>query len=505
MLLLLPLLALIAGLFALMFSNLRRPLRSSWLVAVGIAAIALLTLIFLRFQLPISISFAGWWVGEGLEFSSVLVLDPASWILAFTVTTLLLSSLLNEVSQAMTAKWALWAKGLALTTVTLFAIFSGDLLAFAFSLTLLDIVVFVLIVSESGIWPRGQEAVVRLITNLVGNMLLLGAWALPDFERDAIAALILVAAALRLGLLLRPMFNAAKTEMSDLFRLAPLAPALALLTRAQTMSGPVLIATHLFLLLPVVYSALKHLSSKEDEAGTYWTLGFGALALAAAAQGSAFSVLAFGLILLFGDALLHAVQTFVSKRITWIAAIVGALLFAGLPLTASFPAADFYTGPASFLAYAFLPVQALLLFGWARRASVLIVSERAPESWMRTVQLISKISLPVVFIFFGLGTAPSFPPDDLTLAWWWGAIVVTLVALFGFLAPRVRMRAPMVAAIESALSLRWLGSVGRRGSAGLTAALTFVSFILEGPAGVLWALLLIALLLSVVAQAGLGV
>jgi hypothetical protein len=501
MLLLLPLLVLLAGLFILIFSNLRRPLRSSWLVAVGTAGIALLTLIGLRFRLPISLSLGGWWVGEGLEFSAPLLLDPASWLLAFTVTALLLATLLNHVSRAMTARWALWAKGLAITVAVMFAILSGDLLAFAFGLTLLDLVLFVLILTESGSWQRGREAVVRLTANLVGNMLLLGAWALPDFESDAITAFMLIAAALRLGLVLAEERNPPKTEMFDLFRLAPLAAALALLSRAQAMSIPILIATHLFLLLPATYAAWKQLAAKDD-AAVYWTLGFGTLALAAAAQGSALSVLAFGLLLLYGDALLDVAQAFIPKRFVAVGAIVGVLLLSGFPSTSSFGVIDFYSGPASFLAYAFLPIQALLLLGWARRANVPGTNQPAPETWMRTVQVIATVSLPVAFLLFGFGAAPSFPPDG--FVWWWGLIVVGLAGLFGFLAPRLKVRAPVVAAAESALSLGWLSGVGRRGFALMSVSLTFVSNILEGPAGVLWALLLIALLLSVVAQAGLG-
>ncbi len=503
MLLLLPLLVLIAGLFTLIFSNLRRQMRSSWLVAVGTAGVALLTLIFLRFRLPVSLSFESWWVGESVEFSAPLLLDPASWILAFSVTALLFSSLLSEVSQAMTANWALWARGLALTAAVLFAVFSGDLLAFAFTLTLLDLVLFVLVVSDSGDWQQGREAAVRLIANLVGNMLLIGAWALPDFEGDAIAGLTLIAAGLRLGLVLRPQLNVSKSAMSDLFRLAPLASALALLTRTQPMSPPALVAAQLFLLLPATYAAWKLLNAKDD-AGGYWTSGFGTLAVAAAAQGSVLSVMVFGLILLFGEALLHAVQTFVGKQFGFVGAIVGTLLLSGLPFTASFPASDFYTNPGSFVAYAFLPIHGLLLLGWARRAAVSKVHERPAESWTRTVQLIGTVSLPIVFVIFGVGAAPSFPSDDFAFAWWWGAILVALVAIFGFFALRIHVPGPVVAALESVLSLSWLNSVGRRGFAGLTAALAFVSGILEGPAGILWALLLIALLLSVVAQVGLG-
>jgi hypothetical protein len=503
MLLLLPLLVLIAGLFILIFSNLRRPLRSSWLVAVGTAGVALLTLIFLRFRLPASLSYEGWWVGESLEFSAPLLLDPASWILAFAVTALLLSSLLNEVSHAMTAKWALWARGLALSAAVLFATFSGDLLAFAFALTVLDLVLFVLILSEPSDWQRSRESAVRLIANLVGNMLLLGAWALPDFEGDAIAVLILTAAALRLGLVLRPQPASPKTGMMDLFRLAPFAAALALLTRAQPMSLAALIAVQLFLLLPAAYSAWKHLSTKDD-AAVYWTSGFGTLALAAAAQGSALAVLAFGIVLLFGEALLNAAQTFAGRRFALVGAVVGVSLLSGLPFAASFPASDFYANPGSFVAYAFLPIQALLLLGWARRAAVYVAHQRPLESWMQTVQIIALVCMPIVFILFGLGAAPSFPPDDFAFAWWWAAIALALVALLAFLTPRTRFRAPVAAAAESVASLGWLNAIGRRGFAGLTAALAFISSILEGPAGVLWALLLIALLLSVVAQAGLG-
>ncbi|HEY4718674.1 MAG TPA: hypothetical protein VIH14_06640, partial [Anaerolineales bacterium] len=92
------------------------------------------------------------------------------------------------------------------------------------------------------------------------------------------------------------------------------------------------------------------------------------------------------------------------------------------------------------------------------------------------------------------------------IPWWPALVVLAGSAIFFFLA---RLRRPTLAsriqlALDWLFSLRWLKLVGNLLSRMLSWGLSFFNGLLEGPAGVLWALLFVAILLSLAAQYGMG-
>lgn len=72
MLLFIPQIILSSALVILIAGNLfQRNFRSSWLLTMSSAGLALASLVFLRFRLPLSLSFSAWWAGEGLVLSLI--------------------------------------------------------------------------------------------------------------------------------------------------------------------------------------------------------------------------------------------------------------------------------------------------------------------------------------------------------------------------------------------------------------------------------------------------
>ena len=80
-----------------------------------------------------------------------------------------------------------------------------------------------------------------------------------------------------------------------------------------------------------------------------------------------------------------------------------------------------------------------------------------------------------------------------------GALI--LAAIFWFAKPSpISVRKSRISLIEEAVSLRWLYRIGALILRQFANILQSISAILEGRAGVLWALLLVALLLSLISQ-----
>lgn len=508
MLLFLPVILLVLTLGALGASNLQRGFRSSWLLALAGASLAWVSLLFLRFQLPLTVSFPFWWAGEGLEYSVTFVLDSLSWPLAFAASSLLVATLLGQVREAVMTSWVTWAPGLAITGAALLAVLSGDFLTFLFTWTLLDALVTALQLSGLRRAEERLDVLQKVPILFLGTFILLAAWMFSFYGEELAAILIFVSASLRLGLW-TPRLNwrspaAVRKDIASLILLVPLAATLALLVRSSAIAEPARTTFMLLALLPAAYAAGLWLLKADEDQTHLWVLGQASLAAAAALGGQGLAALAFSLLLLLGQGLLPIVQQV--PRFRFLISSAAFVLLCGLPLTAGYWGTGIYANWASPLIFAFLPIQAGLLAGWLRRALQTPEEPLPPEPWMRTIQWLGYATLPLVFIFFGTGLLPSFATEDPSLSWWPAAATFAGAALLYFLFARsnrqLHPRAQFV--FDWIFSMRWLQVLVNSLTKALSWSLGFLSSLLEGNAGVLWALLFMALLLSLAGQYGLG-
>ena len=504
MLLFLPVAILLVTLLALSLSNLQRGFRSNWLLALGGSLLAWVSLLFLRLQLPLHSSFSFWWVGEGLEYSATFVLDDVSWPLAFAVSSLLVALLLGRVREAMTAPWFAWAPTLAIGAASLLTLPAGDPLTFLFTWTFLDVLGFVFLLFEPKSGEERQKVVQKLAISLLGMGLLFAAWMFAFYGQELTNTLIFLSTTLRLGLwapyLRMGSYSGLHQSASSLLLLAP---SLVLLARSGTMAEPMRSTLLLLTLLPAAYAAGNWVLNTSANRPSFWDLGMAALVAAAALGGHGQTAVAFSLVLLLGQGMLLLVQH--ASRFRVVMAVLVLLLLSGFPYTAGYWGGKIYVNWASPLVFTFLAIQAAMLAGWLRRALEPSLEPLSPETWMRTIQWLGFAFVPLAFTFLGLGLLPSFAPQA-PIPWWPALVVLAGSAIFFFLA---RLRRPTLAsriqlALDWLFSLRWLKLVGNLLSRMLSWGLSFFNGLLEGPAGVLWALLFVAILLSLAAQYGMG-
>jgi hypothetical protein len=506
MLLLLPIGILLLTLLVLSASNLQRGFRSNWLLALSGSGLALVSLLFLRLQLPLEFSFTMWWAGEGQTYPATFLLDDVSWPLAFTAVILLLAGLLGQVRSAMSAPWTSWIPGLAVAPAAVLALSSGDALTFVFTWTLVEVLVFTWLLSLKSSGVERQAALQRMAIALFSTALLLAAWMLSFYGQQLTSILIFISVGLRL-FLWTPSFRIISISNSNRsirdLQLLSLAPSLALLARLPAVAEPARSLLLLLLLLPAGYAAGTWLLSPREESDSLWALGWAGLAAAAALSGQTSAAVAFALVLLLGLGILAFVQQV--PRFRLIVALAGVALLSGLPFTAALAGGRLYSNWGSPLVFAFLAFQAAMLAGWLRRAMAL-GEPFLPEPWMRTIQWIGLALSPLLFILLGLGLMPSFAVDAGTIPIW--PALVAMGGAFGF-AMLARLRRPRLAprvlsAFEWVFSLRWLLKLGELITLGLSGLLAFIGSLLEGQAGLLWALLFVAILLSLAGQYGLG-
>ncbi|MEX2161272.1 MAG: hypothetical protein WD751_05080 [Anaerolineales bacterium] len=507
MLLFLPAAILALTVLALVASNLQRGFRSSWLLALGGATLAFISLIYLRLQLPQTTSFAFFGFGEGPHFFLTFVLDEFSWPLALLIVSLFAGALLGEVRQAISAKWLSWAPGLVAAMACLLAVLSGDVLTTIFIWTLLDLVVYILLFTFITNAAERQTALQMLAVNLLASFLLLVAWTLSFYGQQLNQFVILAAVVLRLGILTPHLVLRApqslRADLSTMLLLTPAAAGIPLLARAGAMLEPAGSLLLILILLPAVFCAATWLFGPlQKSSAAYWDLGAGSLAAASAIGGQGSAALAFGMLMLAGRALLPLMQ--LTGRLRIPLAIIGSLFLSGLPYTFSHGAAGLFAELAWSTPFLLLAYSAILA-GWLRRA---LGEEPLPlpaEPWMRTTQSLASSVIPIVLVLLGLGLLPSFSARQTFPLW--PALVALIGAWSLFLFQRtVRFRiAPRpIQALEWILSLRWL-TLGIEFAGRLLANLmAMLSSLLEGEAGILWAMLFMAFLLSLVGQFGLG-
>jgi hypothetical protein len=517
-LLLLPPGILTLTLLALLGVNrLRADFKSNWLLSAAGAAISMLVFLYLRIRLPLTFLVdQSWALGLGDTFIALSwTLNSISMPLAMAVAALLFASIVVQVQRGVTEPWWYWAPGIALALAAMLAVLAGNAVSLALSWTFFD--ALLLVVSLH--WLKRSEDRPLIMANLVFGfvstlMLLSARWlVLPSaaLSFDAISAsslpLLLLAAGLRLGVLpINPFLlphEEARAEQGLMLRLLPAAVVLPLLGYSAALGLASAIIFPILGLIAALFFAARWLRAASVRAGfADWILGMAALVFCAASLGApvATQALALTAILAGGGLLLQRAP----YRLRLISVAGGLVLLLGLPFTPMHGLAELLVAGQNPLAYVIFLPYALLVFGWLRFAAA--APEMLDVAWARAVYALGTFSLPVVLLLFGLGLAPDLSPRRLSGLPVWGAALVGGLAILAFVLSR---RGPLLPqSIADALlrlfSFRWLYRSLATLLTGIEWLMRFVGRLLEGRAGLLWALLFVTLLLSVVTQLAVG-
>ncbi len=500
MLVLLPVVLLIVTLLALVGLQRWRPaFKSYWFVATGGVLAAALVVLGLRFSLPLAASLPGWQVGPGLEFPFSLVLDSHSWPLALALLALLLARLLGSVRRASGVSWPIWMPALSLAGAGLLAVAAGDLLAAALTLFLLDILLYAL---HSAVAPQGRQAVLlqQFAFNIGSVVLVLAAWATPPSYASLSALFLAVAGALRLAVASGPHEGTSQPMPAfvGMLRAAPLAATLAVLARGLPLTGVTLHLGLLAALAVALRCGIRSLSPDAPAHSLYQCLA--ALALAAAMAGVPAAVLAFGLMLLFADSIVRVATHYPRARALFVGA--GALLLSGLWFTPTQGVGELYAAPASPLVFVGLLAHAIALLGLLQRATEPLQPPAPDEPWTLAVESAGAALPAAALLLLGL-----FMPSRAQTPVWVAPVVLALLAVV-WVGRRQLLRSGRSLLPPHFIKPAWRLPSARMlveaGSSVLGGGLRLLSSLLEGEAGLLWALLVIALLISIASQSGLA-
>jgi hypothetical protein len=297
--------------------------------------------------------------------------------------------------------------------------------------------------------------------------------------------------------------------LETLLHLVPVASGLALLTRTASIVMPVGIIPYFLGLagLIALYGGLSWMIAKNEMHGQpFWTLSMASLCIVAALQLQPGAVQAWGLATLLPGGLLFLYSSR-HRRLIFLP-LLGWIGFSMLPFTPAWSGINLYTPFTPFL-IPLLVAHGLLLAGYVRHALQMKPSLSGAEPWMWIIYPWGLILLPIMHIAIAWlsppaaggisGTYPSI------FASWPVIIPLGLFVFILILARRGYSFPPRLGILfRRSFPTEWLYQFIWITYRFLGRSLSFISAVLEGGAGVLWALLILIMLLSLFAQVGLG-
>ena len=545
---LLPILLLMLASLIILALRLIRPNFSlHWLIAVTAGLIAWLLVLLSRLRIPLVLPLVAWRPEELFPISPALLLDNASWSLALALLTLVLATLLTDVARtnpqfgqslddkqqafspmSKTPGWTAWASGLSLGSISLLALLAENILTLLLTLSALDLVQLLIelrFADESAERERIVIAYAARLAGLVGviwaGMVAYSAGLSLKFSglNPQVSVYLVAAAGLRLGVLLvnpQPPMELVRRQrgLGSLISLAPAAVNILLLTRAAQAGVPARISPYLLALagLAALYSGFSWLIAKNEAEGqSYWVAGFGSLALAGAINQSPQASLAWGLALLLPGGLIFLY----SARRRWLLILqaIGWLGVSALPFTPAWQGMGMFPTPFKPYMLIFIIAHALLLTGAVRHArrAYPVLTATTGERWVWIIYPWGLVLLPLVHLAITLGTSFQVNMSNELkhpglLESWPAMVSLALCGLMIFLANtrfagrRRTAAVPIHAALQSFISMGWFYRLLWSLYHWLRRIFFLLAALLEGPAGILWALVLLTLLLSLLIQ-----
>jgi hypothetical protein len=486
--------------------------RTAWLVAIGGAMLALVSIFIWLAKMPFNFALSAWEPRALFTNPIAFRADGFSFPLALSLAALTLAVLLTAVARSALTNSYTWAGVLGLGGLGILAVTADNPMTLLLIWGALDITELITQLSSVNGPENNEKVVIAFSTRALGigillwaNIISIANQSIFNFETIAPNAglYLVVAAGLRLGVLpLHLPYSAEATVRRGFgtsFRLVSAASSLVLLAHVPSASLYSAL-TPLMLTLSVIaalYGGWMWLRAPDELNGRpYWVIGLASLAVISALGGNPLGAVAWScaLILVGGALFLSTVQHVWFNR----ALLIGALSLSSLPFSLT---ASAWVGNWGFFTPFVIAAQALLIAGFIRHAlrPAGRDSLESQQAWMRTMYLSGIILLLAFQILLGL---IGWNGARVTGAWLQALITALLTAGLVWATPRLRILNPIRA--------HWVNSTTSGLNSIYRSLWVFYRFLesitraiistLEGESGIMWTLLFLVLFISLLTQ-----
>lgn len=433
----------------------------------------------------------------------------------------------SEYHASQMPNWMVWIVILIFTSIGLVAVTAGNLLTLVIAWAALDMLKLITLVSQTPKSQTRERVIVSFSANMAALVMVIVAgmmlWAKgkPVEFNDlppSVSLLLLLAAGLRLGVLppLLP-FNYQldiRGELETILQMIPASASFILLVRvaATGITGPVFPYLLAFTVLVGLYASYKWSTVPDVASGKmYWVLGVASLAISAAILTQPTASLAWSIACLLSGSLVYSMSI---RHRTLIPVIILALFSLSLlPFSPTWQGANLYQSLLDndfslFVVILFsillILIQSLIFTGYFR----LIVKGIYPaeqikathiERWVWFIYPFGLVLMVLTHLLIGLLILPDL--HNLPLySWIIGPLTLLVFALLIYLSKLITIPSPAVPARQTPnfwtklFSLEWLYLLVWKLYHTFTRVFSLVSSILEGDGGLLWALVIFALI-----------
>jgi len=497
----------------------------SWLVATLGALAAWLLLVVSKPAALTEFSLFPWKPESIFSTSPLLLFDQISWSFSLAVVTLALAVLLTGAARTTEANWLAWAASILLASLGIIAVMAGNPVTMAFAWLAIDVTELLIFLGYFLPSERREQVVVAFSARVAGVAALLWAEVMVQADGSSLTFLeipanagifLLLAAGLRLGIfpVHQPLLQdiPLRRGLGTMMRMVPAAVSLVLLTRTAFAGVPQGMESTLLVLavLAVTYAGLSWMSVTDELDGRpFWILGLASQAFVATIQNNPQAALLWGMATLLTGSLLFLS----SARSTYlrIFPLVGLLSISGLPLMPlgmGFRHLGQLQNPILLI---FLLAHTLFLWGYWRHARRTAEDFAGVERWVAALYAVGLALL--LSVQFLVGWPYNMRWRSLA-DYWPGFLSAALAIIIIVGAKRLRPEQRDVLAsylfrasrtVRPLFSLTWMYRFLWWLYRTASKIIFWVSLVLEGEGGVLWALLLLVLMVALLAQVNIGV
>jgi hypothetical protein len=518
-----------AGLGVLLLTYVRKGFGISWLVSAVVALLVWVFILVIHWLPPSSLYLIGW---NPLEISANILafqMDWIAWPFAFGLASLALGVVLTTSVRLNRGGPLLWVAVLLITGAGLVAVQASSPMALILAWSLIDLVELILILGRAFDYQAIQRVVFSFSSRIAGTFLLLLAMLVSRSNGMALSlsnidpqimGILLVVVMLRLGVMPRRYtftgIIQSRRELGVLMRIVAPASALVFLARLPFTTVHFASEPLLFTLinLAALYASAMWLASDDEIGGLgYWIIAVSGLALISAMNGESAAVIVWSLaLILVGSVVFLYTNRDPRPQYIPLSAIIA---FTGFPFS---PIAGGWSGLLSspsiiWIIFAFL-IHLLLLLGLLKHTFRPGEPYKGLEEWIQAVYPAGLLIMVIgLWVIGAWGWSGSY-----TFGIWWASLIPIGIVLSGYYfqnrwinsserremvsnwsqAMNESIGQPLTSFFGFAWVYRFLQFIYRL----VGQLIDFVTNVLEGEGGILWVLLLLALLGSLVSAGG---
>ena len=427
----------------------------------------------------------------------------------------------------LTPNWLLWASILALTSLGMLAVTAGNMLTLLLAWASLDIIELIILLGQMLQSKTRERIILAFSAKMAGIGIVLlaglvlwsqGASLSFDAISQPVSTYLVLAAGLRLGVLPLhlPLTQGLpiRRGLGTILRLVPAASSYILLVRVSNAGVTGSVTPYLLGLttLAGLFAAVNWLGAKDELNGRpYWVLGSASLAVAAAILNHPSACLAWSIASLLSGGLIFSMPLRHRGLIPLV--VLGLVNLSALPFSPTWQGTALYQYSPyipvnltlfSLISFIFLLIQSFLLAGFFRHAlrGIFPAGEKTSEHierWVWFLYPIGLIIIAVSHLLIGWRLYPNV--NDVALSGWiiglLALIIAGLIVSIAWRYPRPFPsfgRSIKTSFWNNLFSLEWLYRFLWKLFGTISRLFALSSTILEGDGGILWALVLFALI-----------